>query len=127
MYSYVENNAFFLADAELLFPVQPTSNTITDRIWTNRCAPGRWQRIQNPSCLAARYQQQHGRFDRPGQGPALENGEPTGSGPKADKQETTLEIALFEYGNSNLNAETGYIRLVQPLGADLDGLSEKTI
>ncbi len=36
-----------------------------------------------------------------------------------------LEIALFEYGNSGLNGETGYIRLVQQLGTDLDGLSEK--
>lgn len=44
---------------------------------------------------------------------------------KKDNQEVELEIALFEYGNNGLNAETGYIRLVQPLGTDLDGLSEK--
>lgn len=44
---------------------------------------------------------------------------------RKDNQDTDLEIALFEYGNNSLNAETGYIRLVQPLGADLDGLSEK--
>lgn len=37
----------------------------------------------------------------------------------------TLEIALYEYGNSNLDAATGHIRLVHPLNTDLDGLSEK--
>jgi hypothetical protein len=37
----------------------------------------------------------------------------------------TLEIALFEYGNSGLDVGKGYIRLVHPLGTDLDGLSEK--
>jgi von Willebrand factor type A domain len=47
------------------------------------------------------------------------------SSAKKDNQETVLEIALFEYGNSNLNVETGYIRMVQPLSVDLDGLSEK--
>lgn len=36
-----------------------------------------------------------------------------------------LEIALFEYGNSGLEPDAGYIRLVHPLGTDLDGLSEK--
>jgi len=36
-----------------------------------------------------------------------------------------LEIALFEYGNSGLNATNGHIRLVHPLSTDLDGLSEK--
>lgn len=44
---------------------------------------------------------------------------------KKDNQDAELEIALFEYGNDGLNIETGYIRLVQPLGTDLDGLSEK--
>jgi hypothetical protein len=37
----------------------------------------------------------------------------------------TLEIALYEYGNQGLSKEKGYIRQVQPLGTDLDGLSEK--
>jgi hypothetical protein len=37
----------------------------------------------------------------------------------------TLEIALYEYGNDDLSAENGHIRLVHPLSADLDGLSEK--
>ncbi|MCC6461940.1 MAG: hypothetical protein IT260_15815 [Saprospiraceae bacterium] len=36
-----------------------------------------------------------------------------------------LEIALYEYGNDGLPSNEGYIRLVQPLGKDLDGLSEK--
>lgn len=40
-------------------------------------------------------------------------------------QNVVLEIALFEYGNDNLSKRSGYIRLVQPLGTDLDGLSEK--
>lgn len=47
------------------------------------------------------------------------------AGAKKNDQNAQLEIALFEYGNNGLNAETGYIRLVQPLGGDLDGLSEK--
>ena len=47
------------------------------------------------------------------------------AGAKKNDQNIDLEIALFEYGNSGLNAETGYIRLVQPLNGDLDGLSEK--
>jgi len=37
----------------------------------------------------------------------------------------SLEIALYEYGNSGLQSATGYIRLVHPLSTDLDGLSEK--
>jgi hypothetical protein len=36
-----------------------------------------------------------------------------------------LEIALYEYGNSGLDASNGHIRLVHPLSTDLDGLSEK--
>lgn len=47
------------------------------------------------------------------------------SGAKKNDQNIELEIALFEYGNNGINAETGYIRLVQTLGSDLDGLSEK--
>ena len=42
-----------------------------------------------------------------------------------NQQIAALEIALFEYGNDGLSAETGFIRMVQPLGTDLDGLSEK--
>lgn len=44
---------------------------------------------------------------------------------KKDKQNIELEIALFEYGNQGLSSEKGFIRMVQPLGTDLDGLSEK--
>lgn len=44
---------------------------------------------------------------------------------KKNQEIADLEIALFEYGNSGLEAEKGYIRMVQPLGRDLDGLSEK--
>lgn len=36
-----------------------------------------------------------------------------------------LQIALYEYGNSGLEAADGHIRLVHPLNSDLDGLSEK--
>lgn len=47
------------------------------------------------------------------------------SAAQKNQQVAELEIALFEYGNDGLNSETGYIRLVQSLGTDLDGLSEK--
>ena len=47
------------------------------------------------------------------------------SAAQKNQQVAELEIALFEYGNDGLNSETGYIRLVQALGTDLDGLSEK--
>jgi len=36
-----------------------------------------------------------------------------------------LEVALYEYGNSNLSATKGYIRMVSPLTSDLDAISEK--
>jgi hypothetical protein len=35
-----------------------------------------------------------------------------------------LEIALYEYGNSRLSAESGYIRRVLPLSGELDQVSE---
>jgi len=44
---------------------------------------------------------------------------------KKNDEVVELEIALFEYGNAGLDGKTGYVRLVQPLGTDLDGLSEK--
>jgi hypothetical protein len=37
----------------------------------------------------------------------------------------TLEIALYEYGNSRLSAESGFIRRVLPLTTDLDRVSEE--
>lgn len=36
-----------------------------------------------------------------------------------------IELALYEYGNSNLSVSTGYIRQVLPLTSDLDAVSEK--
>lgn len=36
----------------------------------------------------------------------------------------TLEVAVYEYGNSNLSANTGYIRQVSPLTSELDQVSE---
>ena len=36
-----------------------------------------------------------------------------------------LEVALFEYGNDGLSAESGHIRLVSQFTTDLDTLSEK--
>jgi hypothetical protein len=36
-----------------------------------------------------------------------------------------LEIALYEYGNDTLKAETGYIRQVSAFSSDLDSVSEK--
>jgi hypothetical protein len=34
-------------------------------------------------------------------------------------------VALYEYGNDGLNAEGGYIRLVQPFTLNLDKISEE--
>lgn len=39
-------------------------------------------------------------------------------------QPPALEIALYEYGNDNLAAGEGYIRMVAPLTTDLDRISE---
>lgn len=36
-----------------------------------------------------------------------------------------IELALYEYGNSNISVSKGYIRQVMPLTTDLDGVSEK--
>ena len=35
-----------------------------------------------------------------------------------------LQVALYEYGNSGLSAESGFIRLISPLTTDLDKISE---
>lgn len=40
-----------------------------------------------------------------------------------DNTKPDLEIALYEYGNDNLSAREGYIRLVTPLTTDLDKIS----
>lgn len=41
-----------------------------------------------------------------------------------DGSKPDIKIALYEYGNSGLNPETGYIRQVTELTADLDKLSQ---
>ncbi|CAM2067894.1 VWA domain-containing protein [Sulfidibacter corallicola] len=43
---------------------------------------------------------------------------------KRHGQAPYLEVALFEYGNSGLSANDGYIRRIQPLTVDLDAISE---
>ena len=43
---------------------------------------------------------------------------------RRDGVQPTLEVALFEYGNTGLPAEEGYIRQVVPLTTDLDQISE---
>jgi hypothetical protein len=40
-------------------------------------------------------------------------------------KDVMLEIALFEYGNDFLDARKGYVRQVQGMKSDLDGLSER--
>ncbi|MBI2839399.1 MAG: VWA domain-containing protein [Acidobacteria bacterium] len=36
-----------------------------------------------------------------------------------------LQVALYEYGNTSIPAETGYVRMVLPLSSDLDKVSEQ--
>jgi len=48
----------------------------------------------------------------------LSEGEKNGQAPE-------IELALYEYGNSNLSVSKGYIRQVLPLSSDLDAVSEK--
>ncbi len=43
---------------------------------------------------------------------------------KRDGKRATLEIALYQYGNDGLSAESGYIQQVVPLTTDLDRVSE---
>lgn len=43
---------------------------------------------------------------------------------RRDGLQPTLEVALFEYGNTGLPGEEGYIRQVVPLTTDLDQISE---
>jgi hypothetical protein len=47
------------------------------------------------------------------------------SNAKKENEEIEMNIALFEYGNARLDAGEGYIRMVQSLGTDLDGVSEQ--
>jgi hypothetical protein len=44
---------------------------------------------------------------------------------KKNGKSPSLEVALLEYGNNNINAREGYIRMVLPLSGDLDAVSEK--
>lgn len=44
---------------------------------------------------------------------------------KKNNEIIELEIALFEYGNDNLSADEGYIRMISPLSTDVDKLSEE--
>ncbi len=44
---------------------------------------------------------------------------------KKNNETPDIELALFEYGNSSLAVEEGYIRQVVPLTTDLDLVSEK--
>ena len=44
---------------------------------------------------------------------------------KQDGKPPVLEVALYEYGNDNLPASEGHVRLVLPLTDDLDAISEQ--
>lgn len=44
---------------------------------------------------------------------------------KKDNQSASLEIALYQYGNSHLNSIDGYVQEILPMSSDLDLLSEK--
>ena len=44
---------------------------------------------------------------------------------KRDNQSINLYVALYEYGNDNLSADEGFVRLVSPLTNDLDKISEE--
>ncbi len=48
----------------------------------------------------------------------LQETERNGESPK-------IELALYEYGNSNISVSKGYVRQVMPLTTDLDGVSEQ--
>ncbi|MEP3890096.1 MAG: vWA domain-containing protein [Hellea sp.] len=44
---------------------------------------------------------------------------------RRDGHAPQIELALYEYGNSNISAARGYVRQVLPLSTDLDAVSEK--
>lgn len=44
---------------------------------------------------------------------------------RREGQAPQIELALYEYGNSNISAARGYVRQVLPLTTDLDAVSEK--
>ena len=43
---------------------------------------------------------------------------------KCEEQNPNLKIALYEYGNDNLNADEGYLRQVLAFSDDLDEISK---
>jgi trehalose/maltose hydrolase-like predicted phosphorylase len=43
---------------------------------------------------------------------------------KKEGESINLYVALYEYGNDNLSAEEGYVRLITPLTNDLDKIYE---
>jgi hypothetical protein len=47
------------------------------------------------------------------------------SGAHCNEQQALLEIALYEYGNSGLNSEEGFVRQVLSFSTDLDLISKK--
>jgi hypothetical protein len=47
------------------------------------------------------------------------------SSARKDGASPNLQVALYEYGNSNLSPERGYVRRVLPLTTDLDRVSEE--
>lgn len=47
------------------------------------------------------------------------------SGAQCNEQQALLEIALYEYGNSKLNAEEGFVRQVLSFSTDLDLISKE--
>jgi hypothetical protein len=44
---------------------------------------------------------------------------------RRDGRPPVVEVALYEYGNDNLPAQEGFVRLVLPMTDDLDAVSEK--
>lgn len=44
---------------------------------------------------------------------------------KSNGRLPSIQVALYEYGNDNLSAQEGFVRLVLPLTDDLDSVSEK--
>jgi hypothetical protein len=44
---------------------------------------------------------------------------------KKNDEATDIEIALFEYGNDNLEMGEGYVRMISSLTSDVDAISEK--
>ncbi len=78
-----------------------------------------------PDRPVAGHQQQHGRPDRAGEEPALERRQRVHPRQAQTAGRPSIEVALYEYGNDNLPAQEGFVRLVLPMTDDLDAVSEK--